>query len=126
MFMEKTKRFLWENRFFLVALALLLFLNLRFDFYYIKTGSMEPTLPVGTIVVVDRNEKAQEGDIFAYQNGKNVVIHRIIVVDEEGYLFQGDANPSQDAAKVTREQLVGKVTAKIKLLVPWIRLFEKI
>ena len=126
MFMEKTKRFLWENRFFLAALALFLFLNLRFDFYYIKTGSMEPTLPVGTIVVVDRNEKAQEGDIFAYQNGKNVVIHRIIAVDEEGYLFQGDANPSQDAAKVTREQLVGKVTAKIKLLVPWIKLLEKI
>lgn len=126
MFMEKTKRFLWENRFFLAALALLLFLNLRFDFYYIKTGSMELTLPVGSIVVVDRNEKAQAGDIFAYQNGKNVVIHRIIAVDEEGYLFQGDANPSQDAAKVTREQLVGKVTAKIKLLVPWIRLLEKI
>ncbi len=87
---------------------------------------MEPTLPVGTIVVVDRNEKAQEGDIFAYQNGKNIVIHRIIAVDEEGYLFQGDANPSQDAAKVTRKQLAGKVTAKIKLLVPWIRLLEKI
>lgn len=126
MFMEKTKRFLWENRFFLATLAFLLFLNLRFDFYYIKTGSMEPTLPVGSIVIVDRNEKAQEGDIFAYQNGKNVVIHRIIAVDEEGYLFQGDANPSQDAAKVTRKQLVGKVTAKIKLLVPWIRLLEKI
>ena len=126
MFMEKTKRFLWENRFFLAALAFLLFLNLRFDFYYIKTGSMEPTLPVGTIVVVDRNEKAQEGDIFAYKNGKNNVIQRIIDVDEEGYLFQGDANPSQDAAKVTRKQLAGKVTAKIKLLVPWIRLLEKI
>lgn len=119
--MGRMKRFLWENRFFFLALLILLFFNLKLDFYYIKTGSMEPVLPVGTIAVVDIGAKAQVGDIFAYQNGRNVVIHRVIAVDEHGYTFKGDANPSQDAAKVTGEQLVGKVVVKIKLLAWWIK-----
>lgn len=122
--MKKTKEFLWENRFFLAVMLVLLFLNIRFDFYYIKTGSMGKSLPVGTIAIVNADAKAQEGDIFAYQNGKNVVIHRIIAVDEEGYIFKGDANSSQDAVKVTKEQLVGKVIVKIKWLVPWVRMIE--
>lgn len=122
--MKKTKEFLGENRFFLAVMAVLLFLNIRFDFYYIKTGSMGKSLPVGTIAIVNTDAKAQEGDIFAYQNGKNVIIHRIIAIDEEGYIFKGDANPSLDAAKVTKEQLVGKVIVKIKWLVPWVRMIE--
>lgn len=85
---------------------------------------MGKSLPVGTIAIVNTDAKAQEGDIFAYQNGKNVIIHRIIAIDEEGYIFKGDANPSQDAAKVTKEQLVGKVIVKIKWLVPWVRMIE--
>lgn len=90
----------------------------------LDTGSMGKSLPVGTIAIVNTDAKAQEGDIFAYQNGKNVIIHRIIAIDEEGYIFKGDANPSQDAAKVTKEQLVGKVIVKIKWLVPWVRMIE--
>lgn len=122
------KRWIGNNRFFLLAVAILLFLNVRFDFYYIKTGSMEPELPVGTVVIVDTDAnaviRAQEGDIFAYQSGKNVVIHRIVSIDEEGYTFKGDANPSADAAKIARSQLIGKVIAKLKILVPVIRCFE--
>ena len=122
------KRWIGNNRFFLLAVAILLFLNVRFDFYYIKTGSMEPALPVGTVVIVDTDAnaviRAQEGDIFAYQSGKNVVIHRIFSIDEEGYTFKGDANPSADAAKIARSQLIGKVIAKLKILVPVIRCFE--
>ena len=61
------KRWIGNNRFFLLAVAILLFLNVRFDFYYIKTGSMEPALPVGTVVIVDTDAnaviRAQEGDI---------------------------------------------------------------
>lgn len=122
------KRWIGNNRFFLLAVAILLFLNVRFDFYYIKTGSMEPARPVGTVVIVDTDAnaviRAQEGDIFAYQSGKNVVIHRIVSIDEEGYTFKGDANPSADAAKIARSQLIGKVIAKLKILVPVIRCFE--
>ena len=54
------KRWIGNNRFFLLAVAILLFLNVRFDFYYIKTGSMEPALPVGTVVIVDTDIRVPE------------------------------------------------------------------
>ena len=52
------------------------------------------------------------------------MIHRIVSIDEEGYTFKGDANPSADAAKIARSQLIGKVIAKLKILVPVIRCFD--
>ena len=66
--------------FFLLAIAALL-LYLRFDLFYIKTGSMEPALPIGSIVVVDLAAEPEIGDIFAYRAGTMVVIHRIIAKD---------------------------------------------
>lgn len=118
---RRMKEILRGNRFFFLAVAVVIFLNVQFDFYYIKTGSMEPELPVGTIVATDTNAQAKVGDIYAYRSGKNVVIHRIIAADEEGYTFKGDANPSTDAAKVTESQLVGKVVLKLTFLVPVLR-----
>lgn len=119
--MEGIQRILWNNRFFLIAAVLVLFLNIRFDFYYIKTGSMEPELPVGTIVVVDAAQPVSIGDVYGYRSGRNVVIHRIVAVDGEGYTFKGDANPSTDAVKVTEGKLAGKVILKITVLAPVLR-----
>lgn len=115
------KEILWTNRFFFLAVAVVIFLNVQFDFYYIKTGSMEPELPVGTIVIVDADAQEKVGDIYAYRCGKNVVIHRIVAADEEGYTFKGDANPSADAVKVTESQLMGKVVLKLTFLAPVLR-----
>lgn len=119
--MEGIQRILWNNRYFLIAVAMVLFLNIRFDFYYIKTGSMEPELPVGTIVVVKPDAKASIGDIYAYRSGRNTVVHRIIAVGKEGYTFKGDANPSADATKIAEGQLLGKVVLKITVLAPVLR-----
>lgn len=123
--MRRIKEILWGNRFFFLAVAVVIFLNIQFDFYYIKTGSMEPELSVGTIVAVDTNAQAKVGDIYAYRSGKNVVIHRIMAADEEGYTFKGDANPSTDAVKVIESQLVGKVVLKLTFLVPVLRWFGR-
>lgn len=107
------KRWIGNNRFFLLAVAILLFLNVRFDFYYIKTGSMEPALPIGSIVVVDLAAEPEIGDIFAYRAGTMVVIHRIIAKDGDNYTFKGDANASPDISPVAGEQILGKVTIKL-------------
>lgn len=123
--MRGMKKILRGNCFFFLAVAVVIFLNIQFDFYYIKTGSMEPELPVGTIVAADTNAQAKVGDICAYRSGKNVVIHRIMATDEEGYTFKGDANPSADAAKVIESQLVGKVVLKLTFLAQVLRWFGK-
>lgn len=109
-----------NNQFFLISLAVLLIIHLRLDIFYIKTGSMEPVLPVGTIVVVDSHAKPEIGAVFAYRSGKIVIIHRLIAAKEDGLLFQGDANSSADSI-VLKEQVIGKVILNIKFFVPLLK-----
>lgn len=122
--MEKIKKAIKNNAVFLIALAAVIVINVRFDFFYIKTGSMEPEFPVGSIVMVDPNARPQIGDIFAYENHGSTVIHRIVGVEGGGYIFQGDANPSPDGTMVEESQLIGKVVVKIRLLAPAIRAIQ--
>lgn len=87
----------------------------------VLSGSMEPAIRVGSIVVA-REEESDDllvGDIITYSlTGDTLVTHRIIEVNsEEGYvLTQGDANDVADGAPVNFEQIVGKVLFHIPFL----------
>ncbi len=122
--MEKIKKAIKNNAVFLIVLAAVIVINIRFDFFYIKTGSMEPEFPVGSIVMVDPNARPKIGDIFAYANHGSTVIHRIVEIEGGSYIFQGDANPSPDGAMVEESQLIGKVVVKIRFLAPAIRAIQ--
>lgn len=115
------KKLLRDNVLFLTAVAFLLLADLRSDLYYIRTGSMEPELPVGAVVVTDRYAEPEIGAVFAYQSGGNIIIHRIIGIDGGGYVTKGDANPMPDAVSVTRGQIKGKVVLELTFLAPILR-----
>ena len=119
--MGMMKRTVKNNDMFLFLLAAIILMNVRFDFFYIKTGSMEPELPVGSVVMVDSYAKPKTGDVFAYEGHGSTVIHRIIGMEDGGYIFQGDANPSPDGAAVEDSRLIGKVVARIRFLAPALR-----
>ena len=80
----------------------------------VTTDSMVPTLSVGEIIIgiSVEPEEIQVGDIVAYRaEEKNlwlqpVIVHRIIEVTDEGFIFQGDNNPEPDNAIVTKEQIL--------------------
>ncbi len=80
----------------------------------VTTDSMVPILSVGEIIigVPVEPEEIQVGDIVAYRaDEKNlwlqpVIVHRIIEVTDEGFIFQGDNNPEPDNATVTKEQIL--------------------
>lgn len=80
----------------------------------VTTDSMVPTLSVGEIIIgiSVEPEEIQVGDIVAYRaDEKNlwlqpVIVHRIIEVTDEGFIFQGDNNPEPDNATVTKEQIL--------------------
>ena len=122
--MERLKKAVKNNGIFLTALTAIVMVNLCFDFFYIKTGSMEPELPVGSVVMVAPNAKPKIGDIFAYENHGSTVIHRIVGMEGDGYVFQGDANPSPDGAVVEKSQIIGKAVARIRFLAPVIRAIQ--
>ena len=71
--------------------------------YIVLSGSMEPKIPVGSLVMVNSNDKeTQEGDVITYtltgDGDKAVyVTHRVIDIDPKGsILTKGDKNTNPD------------------------------
>lgn len=82
----------------------------------VVSGSMEPTLHVGDLLIIS-NASYAPGDIAVYMRGNVQIVHRIIDVTADGkYIFRGDNNPGPDPAPVARSQLIGKVRFAIPLL----------
>lgn len=82
----------------------------------IRSGSMGPTIGVGSMVVALRQDPAglHVGDVVAIELPAGTVLtHRIdeIVQQDDRRMFRlkGDANPAPDPTLVTQDQLVGKV-----------------
>ena len=89
----------------------------------IISGSMQPELKVGDIVVVEDVSQSlvdnlQPGDIIEFTEGKGVpIVHRIIEIDEEGnFITKGDANSKPDTDPVTPQEVRGKVVYTIPKL----------
>ena len=92
--------------------------------YTILSGSMEPVLKVGDIVLVDtRACDASPNEMIAFHAGGQVVIHRVVYTNEYGdYITKGDANAEEDFDPVQAEEMIGTVKAKLRRW-KWIWLF---
>lgn len=119
--MKKVILFVKGNLLFLILLAAILYGNIRFDRYLIRTGSMEPKLRTGAIVVVDPQRMPEKGEIGVYLSNGNVIIHRVKDITENGYQFQGDANPEPDAVSVWKKDIRGTVVFRLNAAAPVLR-----
>ncbi|MFP5376087.1 MAG: signal peptidase I [Acidimicrobiia bacterium] len=87
----------------------------------VRSGSMEPTIPTGSMVLVQRVPAADVavGDVVAVQRPDGTrVTHRVVDLDRHGeaaeLTLKGDANEDRDPEPVTVQQadrLVGQVPA---------------
>lgn len=78
-------------------------------FGIIMSGSMEPALPTGNVVIIREQDAYQEGDIITYINRDDVsVTHRIYKIEDDKIFPKGDANKLCDPT-ITEDQIVGKV-----------------
>jgi len=82
----------------------------------VVSGSMEPVMYRGDIVIIDTNPNIiNVGDIVVYHATwfNEPVIHRVIKIQNssEGplYTIKGDHNPSPDPYLVKRDQIMSKV-----------------
>ena len=91
-----------------------------FETYAVETASMDPTIPVGALVVVQPKGAADlvKGDIVAYQRGDVVIVHRVVANQVvEGYLTtKGDANELEDQEPVRYESVIGSVVFSVPYL----------
>lgn len=107
-----------------VAFAALLFLSLvsipgiNIDVRVVQTGSMEPAIKTGSIVVIQPQELYTEGDVITFrradQRDDTPITHRIVSVRVESgeyiYTTKGDANEVQDLNEVRAAEVLGKVS----------------
>ena len=79
--------------------------------YVIVTGnSMEPYLHDGDMVVVTPGEEYGIGDVVVYRHPKlGTVIHRIISVEGNRYVIQGDHNDWIDSYQPSAAEIEGKL-----------------
>ena len=62
----------------------------------VQSGSMEPVLYKGDLLLVKERQDYAEGDIVVYQSEGLLVVHRIIDIDGRAVTTQGDANNIPD------------------------------
>jgi signal peptidase len=82
----------------------------------VYTGSMEPAIPVGSVVVTKpvNPETLKTGDIICFKLSEPTSItHRIINITNEGFITKGDANEDPDQWIVKKENVIGKLILTI-------------
>jgi signal peptidase len=92
----------------------------------VLTSSMSPTLPAGTLVVIQPVDASAlaVGDVVTYQlrsDDPTLVTHRIVSITATSggamaYVLKGDNNPDPDVDPVLPEQVHGRVTYSVPLL----------
>lgn len=97
----------------LAAAAILALMLFGVRPYAVRTGSMEPAIPVGSLCFVNQRAPIGEirvGDVIAYRAGELTVTHRAVRIDESGITTKGDANNTEDTGgRVTEENFIGKI-----------------
>lgn len=89
---------------------------LGYNYKTVLTGSMEPAIPVGSIIITKEQSSYEIEDIISFQEEGSVITHRIISIDRERYITKGDANNVADTEEVQQKQILGKVILTIPLL----------
>ena len=119
--LSRTQREILE---FVVAIAaawlfyqgLALALGTSMPMVAVVSGSMEPNLHVGDLMIVRHQDQYDVGEIAIYNRDRITIIHRIIDVTPQGYVFKGDNNPGPDPQVVPPERVLGRGMFAIPLL----------
>ncbi|XCP85592.1 signal peptidase I [Roseburia hominis] len=94
-----------------------------YQVYNVISGSMEPALPIGSLVLVKPQDaaKVQEGDIIAFYSATDtgaIITHRVVEnqVAAGRLVTKGDANEDKDINPVEYDQFLGKVMFSVPFL----------
>ncbi|WP_276814173.1 signal peptidase I [Desulfurococcus amylolyticus] len=102
----------------LVVALLLVFSFLQgYRLLVISSGSMTPSLGIGDIVVIEPKsiKSISVGDIVAFSNGVNIVVHRVVNVTSDGscLITRGDANNVDDPLWACINTILGRVVFRV-------------
>lgn len=93
---------------------------LGYHIYTVVSGSMEPAIPVGSLVYINNMtpEDVQEGDVIAFYgatDGSSIITHRVVtnstIMSE--FITKGDANEENDMNPIPYSHFIGKVVLTV-------------
>ena len=79
----------------------------------VLSGSMEPELSVDDLIFVRESGSYAVGDVVVYQSGSMLVVHRIISLEGDKVVTQGDANNAPDS-EISLSAIKGRVIGRVK------------
>lgn len=76
----------------------------------VLSGSMEPELPVGSLLWIHQQDAYESGDVVTYEENGTLVTHRLVSITKDTAVTKGDANNAEDYP-IDVKQIRGKVSA---------------
>lgn len=104
-----------------VILIFFIFLNILsmnnkslfgFRIYRVISGSMQPALQIGDVIIIKKANNYAEKDIITYDNGLTTITHRIKSINGDEIITEGDANDAPDKP-ITKDRILGKYFFRI-------------
>ena len=91
-----------------------------FHMYNVLSGSMEPAIPVGSLLYVRSGdpEQVEDEDIIAFYGSledSGIITHRVVKnnVVSGTFFTKGDANDKEDPTPVSYDNYIGRVTLSV-------------
>lgn len=83
-----------------------------FRIYRVISGSMQPALQIGDVIIIKKANNYAEKDIITYDNGLTTITHRIKFINGDEIITEGDANDAPDKP-ITKDRILGKYFFRI-------------
>lgn len=88
-----------------------------FGILIVNSGSMNPEISVGELIIIKEKDSYKVGDIVTISvDNEYLVTHRIIDVKDNKYITKGDNNNCIDEKDIEYQEIEGKVIFHSKLL----------
>lgn len=88
-----------------------------FRIYCIMSGSMEPSISTGSLILVDTSAELYAEDIVTFKQQDTIITHRIVEqINAQKYITKGDANETYDPMPLYKAQIIGKVIIVIPFI----------
>ena len=143
--MDTLGRILWYGALVLIGVTLINVALARYNgqipsiggysLFRIATGSMEPTIPTGTYILVRKTppEQLKTGDIITYYSEDPAIqgfpnTHRIVDILRDrdrhlAFVTRGDYNMKDDELPVDQEQIIGRYVRNMVRLTEFVEFF---
>ena len=98
--------------------------SLAWKTYVVQSGSMEPSIMTGDMIIIKKESSYQKSDVITFKDfNDRTVTHRIMETkaavgnanseSAQTYVTKGDANQDSDTGTMPQERVIGKVVQVI-------------